>query len=158
MIWGLPVAWQDPVFEITAASWAPARGEARGRGVDLIAWAALTPFAVESAVGLAGRQNTPSARAHAYASLGPLLPIEMVSLEYRQPADAETAEWVGAVQVTWAAMGAEDTLVKVWRPSWLDRLRGRGRFPSDGSPFPLVNCLRLRPGVSPPHLASHLCR
>jgi hypothetical protein len=158
LVWGLPVAWRDPIFEIAAVSWAPARGEANGRGVDLVAWAALTRFAVESAMGLAGQHNTPYARAQAYGSLGPLLPIELASLGYRQPTDADTAEWVHAVQATWAAMGTEETLVKMWRPSWLDRLRGRGSFPSDGSPFPMVNCLRLRPGVRPPQLADHLCR
>lgn len=158
MIWGLPVAWEGPLFEIVAASWAPGRGEMTGRGVDVIAWAALTPAAVETVMRRAGEPNTPYARVHAYGSLGPLLPIGLVSLEYERATAVDTAPWVGAVQATWAAMGAEDTLVRVWRPSWLDHLRGRGRFPSDGSPYPLVSCLRLRRGVRPPQLAEYLCR
>lgn len=157
MMFGLPVAWQNPVFEIAAASWAPARGGTKGRGVDVIAWAALTPFAVTSAMRLAGQQATPRQRQQAYGALGPLLPIEMVSLKYQQITSADAAEWVGAVQATWAAMGTEETEVTVWRPSWLDRLRGRGAY-RDGSPFPPVTCLRLRPGVGPTQLAGQLCR
>lgn len=127
-------------------------------GGHLLGEPALPALSVKAVIAGAGEQNTPYARAQAYGSLGPLLPIDLVSLEYEQATDADTAPWVGAVQATWAAMGAEDTLVRVWRPSWLDHLRGRGRFASDGSPYPLVSCLRLRRGVRPPQLAEYLCR
>jgi hypothetical protein len=84
MVFGLPVAWPDELFEIVAVSWAPS-GNAPSGGVEIIAWAALSTGAASAALSHAGMADTPRTRQQLRITSGPLLPISSMQLTYARP-------------------------------------------------------------------------